>query len=268
MHPIGEFSLITRISIKTLRYYHEEKLLVPDYIDEDSGYRYYRAQSVEKAAIITFLREMEFSIAEIREILTGYSDDSEVIEFLSRQKSRIEGKLAKYRSMSGSLDAIIETIQRSEEMKKNLKYSVEEKVVEDILFVGFRFKGKYNEVGKGFSKAARAAGRHIAGGALCLYYDGEYREKDADIEAGFPVSEQVKGDDLSCRVIPGGKAVTLVHKGSYDTLGHSYERVFEYINEHKLKPVTPTREVYIKGPGMIFRGNPEKYLTEIQIFVK
>jgi hypothetical protein len=30
----------------------------------------------------------------------------------------------------------------------------------------------------------------------------------------------------------------------------------------------PTREVYIKGPGMIFRGNPKKYLTEIQMLIR
>ena len=30
----------------------------------------------------------------------------------------------------------------------------------------------------------------------------------------------------------------------------------------------PTREVYIKGPGMIFKGNPAKYLTEIQVMIK
>jgi effector-binding domain-containing protein len=30
----------------------------------------------------------------------------------------------------------------------------------------------------------------------------------------------------------------------------------------------PCREVYLKGPGMIFRGNPQKYLTEIQMLLK
>ena len=33
------------------------------------------------------------------------------------------------------------------------------------------------------------------------------------------------------------------------------------------KALLPSREVYIKGPGMIFRGNPKKYLTEIQIMI-
>ena len=33
----------------------------------------------------------------------------------------------------------------------------------------------------------------------------------------------------------------------------------------KLKFVLPTREVYLKGPGLIFKGNPNRYLTEIQL---
>jgi hypothetical protein len=27
----------------------------------------------------------------------------------------------------------------------------------------------------------------------------------------------------------------------------------------------PTREVCVKGPGLIFKGNPKNYLTEIQL---
>jgi hypothetical protein len=30
----------------------------------------------------------------------------------------------------------------------------------------------------------------------------------------------------------------------------------------------PTREVYLKGPGMIFKGNPKRYLTEIQVPIR
>ena len=37
------------------------------------------------------------------------------------------------------------------------------------------------------------------------------------------------------------------------------------IKTHGYDTRLPTREVYIKGPGMIFKGNPKKYLTEIQI---
>ena len=63
--------------------------------------------------------------------------------------------------------------------------------------------------------------------------------------------------------LPGGRCVSLLHRGPYDELGRSYQRVFEYLEGKGLKPALPTREVYLKGPGMIFRGNPKRYLTEI-----
>jgi effector-binding domain-containing protein len=51
-------------------------------------------------------------------------------------------------------------------------------------------------------------------------------------------------------------------------MGRSYAKVLKWIKERNYKVVLPTREVYLKGPGMIFRGNPKNYVTEIQIPVE
>jgi len=59
-----------------------------------------------------------------------------------------------------------------------------------------------------------------------------------------------------------------MHRGSYQDLGRSYRQLFEYMRAKDLRPRTPSREVYVKGPGMIFKGNPKKYLTEIQFLVE
>jgi effector-binding domain-containing protein len=56
-----------------------------------------------------------------------------------------------------------------------------------------------------------------------------------------------------------------VHRGAYDQLGRSYAKILQQTEERKLKISLPTREVYVKGPGMIFKGNPKNYLTEIQL---
>jgi effector-binding domain-containing protein len=62
--------------------------------------------------------------------------------------------------------------------------------------------------------------------------------------------------------------VALIHKGPYEQLGHSYGRITRYIKEKGYTIISPTREVYLKGPGMIFKGNPMNYLTEIQMLVE
>lgn len=267
MFSIGEFSIITRFTVKTLRYYHDEGILVPDYIDEDSGYRYYHESSIEKARIISMLRSLEFSIGDIKEIIGKYSDDIDVLDLLESQKEKITANIDKYNKINSSIQEMINTI-RTNNMKIKENYDIEERIIDDIIFAGYRFKGRYDEVGKGFRTVSRAAAKHIAGKPMSLYYDNGYMENNADIESGYPVSKTVKGEGINCRIMKGGKAVTLMHRGGYDDLGASYEKIFSHINMHKYNVISPIREIYLKGPGIIFKGNPDKYFTEIQILIQ
>lgn len=62
-YQIGDFSLISRLSIKTLRYYHECGLLEPSFVDSESGYRFYDQNCLERVRIINELKELGFSLA-------------------------------------------------------------------------------------------------------------------------------------------------------------------------------------------------------------
>ena len=64
MYKIGEFSKITNMTVKTLRYYDEENILTPSYRDEDTNYRYYSEEDFKKAELILMLRNLDFSISE------------------------------------------------------------------------------------------------------------------------------------------------------------------------------------------------------------
>src|SRR5262245_11887000 len=75
-------------------------------------------------------------------------------------------------------------------------------------------------------------------------------------------------DGISIRELPGGRCVSLLHKGPYDQLGRSYDKILPFGKEKGYEIVMPTREVYLKHPGMIFRGNPKNYLTEIQMVIQ
>ena len=68
-YSIGQFSKITGLSVKTLRFYHEQGLLVPRFVDDQTGYRYYDDRNVEAARIIAGLRGLDFPVAAIGEIL-------------------------------------------------------------------------------------------------------------------------------------------------------------------------------------------------------
>ena len=65
MYKIGEFAEITNLSVKTLRYYNEIGLLLPEEVDIYSGYRYYGNRNIEEVKIIKELKEAGFTLDEI-----------------------------------------------------------------------------------------------------------------------------------------------------------------------------------------------------------
>jgi DNA-binding transcriptional MerR regulator len=66
---IGEFSRRSRLSMKALRLYDELGLLVPARVDAASGYRYYEIDQVEDARLVSMLRQLEYPLATIKELL-------------------------------------------------------------------------------------------------------------------------------------------------------------------------------------------------------
>jgi effector-binding domain-containing protein len=84
-----------------------------------------------------------------------------------------------------------------------------------------------------------------------LIYDTEYKEEDADLEVCMPVRKGKAKDGISIRELPGGRSVSLLHKGPYDQLGRAYDNILAFVKEKGYEIVMPTREVYLKHPGMI-----------------
>lgn len=268
MFSIGEFSRITGLSIKALRLYHEQGILVPSAISQDSNYRHYDQANVERARAIALLRHLMFSLDDIKEILKQSEDDADTISYLAANRTRIEDKIRDMKSVSGSLSQLIEDEEKARRLLSNSPYKIEEKALPPIQIAGIRIKGPYNDSGKAFAALGKSLGRFICGKAMNLFYDSEYREQGAEFESCFPVRGVRSPDGVDCRKLEGGKAVILIHRGPYTTIGRSYARLFSHIRDRGYESLPPSREVYVKGPGMIFKGTPHRYLTEVQLLVR
>jgi DNA-binding transcriptional MerR regulator len=70
---IGEFSRITHVSIRALRRYHEQDLLVPAQVDPVTGYRYYAPEQVRPALTIRRFRDLDLPLADLRRFLHAES---------------------------------------------------------------------------------------------------------------------------------------------------------------------------------------------------
>jgi len=266
MFSIGELSKLTQLPVKTLRFYHEEGLLVPAFVDPDTGYRYYDESHIETARVIIYFRSLEFALSEIKDLLRS-EGEGDLLAILERQQDVLKERIKQVRKAAKSLEQFISEEQEARIVAQNAG-DIKEKTLEPLLVGGIRVKGRYSDCGRLFGRLARALGRAIAGSPMLLHYDNEYREEDADYEACMPLRRKQVADGVAVRELPGGRCVSLVHRGPYDQLGRAYATVFQYLRERKYQPLTPTREVYLKGPGMIFKRNPRNYLTEIQVLVE
>ena len=119
LYKIGMFANMNRVTIKTLRYYDEQKLLHPVYVDEENGYRYYAAGQMAQLHRIIALKNMGFSIDDIRKIVDGAEEKAFLLEkkqeilkelaVLTDELSQVEGYLAK-ESMNLSAPVLIKEI--------------------------------------------------------------------------------------------------------------------------------------------------------------
>ena len=79
MYKIGELSALCRIPVKTLRFYDSEGILTPEYIDNFTGYRYYSAAQLSDCYRIVKLKELGFTLSEIRSFLSTDTDGMQVL---------------------------------------------------------------------------------------------------------------------------------------------------------------------------------------------
>jgi len=265
---IGDFSKITGLTVKTLRFYHEQGLLTPTSVDEETSYRYYDRSKIETARIITCLRSLDFTLEEIREVLKSAGDDADLREIMERQKAVLDTRIRRSREILRSLRQFLSQEEEMRRIMAQAPFQIEEKIADPIRIAGIRTKGRYADCGAAFARIGKRFGRTVCGKPMLLHYDAEYREDDADYEACMPVRAGNSSDGISVRELGGGRCISLMHQGPYDQLGRSYAKILDYIRGKGHEVLVPTREIYHKGPGMIFRGNPRNYLTEIQMLIR
>ena len=108
LYKIGMFAAMNKVSVKTLRFYEEQGLLLPSYIDEETNYRYYRLSQMAILHQIQALKQAGFTLEEIMLINSGVDEESimlrkkaeclEKIAELTKKVAVLDGYLAKKKS--------------------------------------------------------------------------------------------------------------------------------------------------------------------------
>jgi len=103
---IGEFATLTRLTVRTLRRYHQSGLLEPATVDPATGYRYYLREQIPTAQVIYRLRQLDVPLAEVASILAT-DDPHQRAEVVEGHLQRLESELDRTRAAVTSLRRLL-----------------------------------------------------------------------------------------------------------------------------------------------------------------
>ncbi|MFF5519518.1 MerR family transcriptional regulator [Streptomyces coeruleorubidus] len=255
---IGAFAARARLSAKALRLYDRLGLLSPAYVDEATGYRYYRAGQVEPARLVAMLRQLDMPLTRIAEVV-GAGDGPTAAELLRTYWADVEARVAGQRTLAEYLRGRLSG--RSSEMYR--KFAVETVDVPEQVVITEKRHTLADElptwIGAALvrlEEAARECGG-MTGVPYVAYHAEVSMESDGPAEACVPVADEAaarawverhgRAWETAVRVEPARRlAYTRITKAqvAHPQILAAFEAVEEWMAAQGLAPAGPCRELY------------------------
>ena len=263
LYRIGMFAQMNHITVKALRFYEEQGLLCPAYVDEENGYRYNTLDQMAAIHQITALKQAGFTLDDIKQIRSGVEEE----QLLRKKKSQLLAQIAELTRQIAIIDAYLldETASlRTPVLIKTLpacKVAASEKVIDsyDDLF----------DVMPEMGAEMERLGCECALPEYCFtqYLEPGFKEENIRIETCEAVTKLLDDTEtLKFYELEETTAACIFHKGSYADFPKAYAVLLKYIEENGYEIVGNIRESYIDG--IWNKDDESEWLSEIQILVR
>lgn len=257
---IGPFSRASSLSIKALRAYHEQGVLVPAQVDPDTGYRVYGSEQLFDAAVLRRLRELDVPLRQVREVLSARDPvvtERVLAEHARTMQSRLDDTLRIIGELQRGLDA------PSVHTPVHVRVAAAQHAL--IVRSEVRVDDFEQFLGDAFERLVALVARHDLqpigppGGLYPQQIDDDGVEQ---VTAFVPIDRIVPVDDPVAALgeVPGGLVAVAVHVGAYDDVGDTYRLLGRWVATHTAPADRPVCERYLVGPP----APVEEYRTEIQ----
>lgn len=267
MLTIGEYSRLTHIPAKTLRYYDDIDLFKPAYVDSLTGYRYYSVEQLPRLYRILSLKELGLSLNQIRDVLNENLSPEQMRGMLRLKEIQLQ-----------------ETIEEGQRRLAYVKHKIEQ-IETDNVFVDYDVILKHvPEMQVALTRdiasqkatlgtTLRASFRTVldfltekniapVGHGFTVYFDDEYRDTHIDVGAAFPINAEVAGTKaVTVTTFAGEMMASVIHKGALEHMEDAYIALLTWIERNGYQIVRASREIALQYDPT---GNPENYVTEIQ----
>ena len=264
MIKIGDFSKLSRISIRMLRHYDDLGLLKPQEVDSFTGYRYYSPAQLQTASRVTALKDMGFSLASIAKIMKQYHNPEALKAFLT---VKLEEVREQEREAQNRLTLIEAAINRLRKDEYSMKYNVTLKTMPQRYVASLRkIIPTYQDERILWEQMGQEIGRNLQmdnpSYSLAVFHDEGYKESDVDVEIQIAVQGQYKNiGDVVFKTVEPIDIASAIYKGSYDQITTVNESVAAWISDNGYDYNGPMFCIYHVSPG--HDPDPDNWVTEI-----
>jgi len=244
---IGDFSRVTFLSVKTLRYYHRAGLLEPADVDPATGYRRYTCAQIPIAQVIRRLRDLDMPLDDIGNVLSE-SDQTARSQLIAAHLARLEDALIETQRAVASLRDLLEHPAPSEAIEHRRVPATPAAAITSTVDVGdlaVWYQGAIGEIVATLSAQDIVASGPPGG----VYAKGLFADEHGDATLFLPVIGEVQPvGRVRPMSIPGAELAVITHSGSHGDLDRSYGALATYVSEHALAVDGLLRESYLVGP--------------------
>jgi diguanylate cyclase (GGDEF)-like protein len=152
LKQIGQFAKENNVTIKTLHHYEKLGLIVPSYVDDQTGYRYYSDQESDDLRLILFLKDIGLSLSEINDVMNQVYDKEELAAFMVFKQKQASNDLESTSKRLFKLNRVIERLKDKTFKTNTLKELIG--MTEQELFTGMYGRSTFIEEAENkFNKA-------------------------------------------------------------------------------------------------------------------
>jgi DNA-binding transcriptional MerR regulator len=257
---IGDFSLMTHLSIKTLRYYHQVGLLEPAEIDAHTGYRSYRVQQIPTAQIIQRFRELNMPIDVVKAVLSAPDLDSRNA-LITAHLRRLEGELEHTRQAVMSLQNLLQPSSSPILVEHRTILATPAVAIQaevDLTDLALWYHGALGEL----SATIAVQGLQPAGPSGGLFSNDLFQYERGEATVFIPMDGNVKtAGRVVSLVVPAVELAVTMHAGSHASMSSTYAALGAHVAKHALAIAGPVREYYLIDERTT--SDPNLWRTEI-----
>lgn len=262
MLKIGDFSRLSRVSIRMLRYYDDAGLIKPEKIDTSTGYRYYSEAQLPIMWQINELKNMGFGVSAMAEFMKAGHDTALMERLLAIHREELCDQVKDLEGKMQLLDVALERLRKD----KFMNYACIYKELPSRNVASVRqVIPTYADEGMLFGIMLKEMGEHNitpCGFSCDIMHDKEYKDSNVDVEVQitingtYPDTEHVRF--FSTEPV---QVASITFNGSYNQFDAVYKEMAEWTNKNGYEFCGPLMDIYHVGPHDT--SDDANYVTEV-----